>query len=347
VTWYIRRMQSDDIESFLDFLSNWVQDGLRDRYRWIYQNNPHGKALTWLAINKNSNGIIGCTSIFPKKLSVHNRFVPGSVGGDTYVDPQYRRQGIAQTLHKVSRVDMRDNGIRLLYGFLDAENLGAFRKAGAYLPGSFVTARLFLSTKAVIRKAKLTWLLPEPLISISDRVYRRIVGIDTLQSRLVEYTVSEFSGFDDSFETLSGEIASSVEICCVRDIPYLRWRFLDHPSKHYKLLYARRKDNDKVAGFAAVEISDNTAQISDIFGRTDDGSFEALLIALINFCLSKSLQKIWLMVNPSGLHCRILLSLGFRLDHSDLKALGVLGDTENDTIENLGNWYLTAADLDI
>jgi hypothetical protein len=346
VTCSIRQMGRADEEGFLLFLSAWIPTGLMERYQWIYKNNPHGRALTWLAIDQNSKKIAGCTSVFPKKLMLCNHPVIGSVGGDTYVAPTYRRQGIAKSLYQVSLADMRDSGIRLQFGFPLADNLAAFRKAGAYLPGSFATAKLFLSTRPLFRKIGLERLWPEALANVTDKVFLKFTGTMAVRAICSEYAIERFLDFDDSFGAQFGAVSPG-DIWCVRDTAYLRWRFLNDPVNQYALLRASRKDNGGFAGFMAMQMCGHTLQVCDLFASKEDGSFEALVVAAIDFGLSNFMESVALMVNPLGSHWPLLESLGFRLDCSDLKPLEVLGDKNGDRIDKLGSWYLTTCDLDV
>ena len=43
------------------------------RYKWLYESNPHGRALTWVAIDRESGETAGCTSVFPRRVMVERR----------------------------------------------------------------------------------------------------------------------------------------------------------------------------------------------------------------------------------------------------------------------------------
>ena len=144
-TWYIRPIRAEDTEAFLSFLSAWVTNvSLKDRYRWIYQDNPHGKALTWLAVTSQDNKIVGCASVFPRKMWLNGHVETGSAGGDTYVDPMWRRKGIAEALHRAScKRHARKWSHALQYGFPLRENLRAIRKAGRVPSGGLRVCQMF------------------------------------------------------------------------------------------------------------------------------------------------------------------------------------------------------------
>src|ERR1043166_4564145 len=53
------------------------------RWRWLYESNPGGRALTWIA--HRGDAIAGCTSFFPFRLWLDGKVVGAALGGDGYV----------------------------------------------------------------------------------------------------------------------------------------------------------------------------------------------------------------------------------------------------------------------
>ena len=89
--WYIRSLEPKDRVSFLSFLANWINHiAVAIRYQWLYEENPHGKALTWLAIHRKNEEIIGCTSIFLKNFRSKDHVILGAIGGNACVNPKFR-----------------------------------------------------------------------------------------------------------------------------------------------------------------------------------------------------------------------------------------------------------------
>jgi len=348
MTWHVRPIQPQEEEPFLSFLSDWVKDiSVRKRYQWLYQNNPHGKALTWLAIDTQTDRIVGCTSVFPKKLWLNDRVILGSAGGDTYVDPLWRRKGIAETLYRVELKEMQESGIRFMYGFPLAANLRALCKAGAHLPGHFSSPRLFVSLHPFLSKVKLDGIVPQGALKALDKIFIKATSLRTLKSSETRHAILDFNDFDETFGTLTQEIAPFFNICGVRDGSYLRWRFLDNPFRRYILKKAVRKEDGRLDGFTAIEISGKNGTISDFFARPEEGVVEALLMGVIRFGVSKSLHSLSLMMNPAGPYYKNFIRCGFGCDRSDKKTFEVFGDVEKDGLKDLKNWYLTLSDLDI
>jgi predicted N-acetyltransferase YhbS len=83
----------------------------KKRWDWIYAGNPHGPALTWIAIDDASGEAAGCTSFFRRRLQVDGREVGGALGGDGFVSPRFRRRGIGGAMHRASAADMATKGV--------------------------------------------------------------------------------------------------------------------------------------------------------------------------------------------------------------------------------------------
>ena len=56
------------------------------RLRWLYDANPAGHALTWLACTEGGD-VAGCTSFFPFRLQVDGAHALAALGGDGWVRP--------------------------------------------------------------------------------------------------------------------------------------------------------------------------------------------------------------------------------------------------------------------
>src|SRR5690348_4112158 len=76
------------------------------RHAWLYEQNPHGRAVTFLAFG--SGGVpAGLTSLFPRRVVVDGHLRTGAMGGDGYVRPVFRRRGVATALHRACLATMR------------------------------------------------------------------------------------------------------------------------------------------------------------------------------------------------------------------------------------------------
>lgn len=251
MSWYIRKMKTEESAAFIAFLSAWVKDvPVAERYRWLYQGNPHGKAQIWLAVDDKTEEIVACKACFPKRMRLNGKVLLGCVGGDMYVDPQWRRKGIAAALHLRTKMEMKDLGISLQYGFPLPENFGADLKTGARHPGNFFSAGLHLSSQPLLRKVKLGRLIPQKLQRVLDLAMVRVLGLVPTRATEKRCIIRQITSFDHTFEAVEEEISSSFSICCVHDMSYLQWRFFENPFKTCTVLGLEGIDG-KLRGYGA------------------------------------------------------------------------------------------------
>jgi GNAT superfamily N-acetyltransferase len=347
VSWYIRKIKPEEEEAFINFLSAWVSDvPVADRYRWLYQGNPHGKAIIWLAVDEKTEEIAACKSSFPKLMRMNGEVVLGCVGGDMYVDPRWRRKGIAAALHLRTRAEMKDLGISLQYGFPLPENFGADLKTGARHPGNFFSAGLHLSSQPFLRKMKLGSLLPRKLQQVLDLAMVRALGLMPSRKTDGDYSIRQINSFDQAFEEVEEDISSSFSICCVRDLPYLQWRFFDNPFKACTVLGFEGKDA-RLQGYVALEAVGNTTVIRDFFIKPHEEFVKGLLRAVVKFAVSQGSQSIVMMINPEESLGKSLLNFGFRLLRANPVPLAVHTDLTDNGLDHIRNWHLTSADSDV
>lgn len=181
------------------------------RVSWLYERNPAGRALTWIAIEDGE--VAGCTSFFPFRLWLDREEVLGALGGDGYVRPKFRRRGLGGLLHDASRRAMVDLGIGCMYGAPGAMNLTPLKHGGSREVGH--VAR---------------WVRPlrGAAIGINQPFLDRLVrGI--LRPRLVP-SLEPMIPNDPRIDTVWRKVAPAIQLGAIRDSLFYTWRFLEAPA---------------------------------------------------------------------------------------------------------------------
>ena len=71
------------------------------RFRWLYENGPHGRASAWVATNTDDNTIVGVGSAFPRRIYIDRHDCLCWVLGDFCITDLYRSLGPALQLQRV------------------------------------------------------------------------------------------------------------------------------------------------------------------------------------------------------------------------------------------------------
>jgi GNAT superfamily N-acetyltransferase len=179
------------------------------RWRWLYENNPGGPALSWIATD--GDRAAGCTSFFPFRLWLEGAVVHAALGGDGYVRPAFRRQGIGAALHHASRDAMPASGIGCMYGAPGAMNVTPLKQGGSLEIGQ--VARWVRPVRASALGLPGRWLGRLP------------VATPIRASELVP-----MQRMDPAVDEVWAAARRELRLAAVRDAVFYTWRFLDAPA---------------------------------------------------------------------------------------------------------------------
>lgn len=170
------------------------------RWRWIYEENPGGRALTWLALAATGQ-VAGCTSFFPFRMWLDGTVVRGALGGDGYVRPAFRRKGLGGLLHDASRRGMSAHAIGCMYGAPGAMNVTPLKHGGSRELGA--VARFVRPLRAG----------PLPLAT-------------PFAARL-----EPMAAHDPRVDAVWSHAREELRLATVRDAAFYQWRFRDAPAQ--------------------------------------------------------------------------------------------------------------------
>jgi hypothetical protein len=183
------------------------------RWRWLYEANPGGRALTWLAIAPTGE-VAGCTSFFPFRLWLDGQEVRAALGGDGYVRPAFRRRGLGGLMHDASRQAMTAHGIGCMYGAPGAMNLTPLKHGGSRELGH------------VSRWARP---LGGRVLGVRAKVLDRALGA-VLRPRFTA-DLDPIAPRDPRVDAVWAGARPALRLAAVRDAAFYTWRFLDAPGR--------------------------------------------------------------------------------------------------------------------
>ncbi len=206
----VRLATADDQEVVLALVGEMIPGiDVQARWQWLYETNPGGKALTWIATENGQ--VAGCTSFFPFRMWLVGHMVRGALGGDGYVRPAFRRRGLGGLLHDASRRDMHAHEIGCMYGAPGAMNLTPLKHGGSRELGTVTRWARPLRGSAF-------------KVDAIDKVVRAVL----MPSRTA--TLEPMSPMDARLDDIWNAAKSELRLAAVRDSSFYTWRFLAAPS---------------------------------------------------------------------------------------------------------------------
>lgn len=210
----VRAAVPEDRSTIVGLLREYLpQLDAEKRYDWLYATNPHGRALTWIA-EDDSGTAVGMTSFFLRRLWVDGGEALGALGGDGYVRPDCRGQGIGTLMHKASRKTLTSDQVTVMFGTPSLMNRGPLNRSGAH--DISVVARYVRPLSLAGRGGGALGML-DPLLRISNPFGRLepMVPDDDRVDRVWEAFVADQGG---------------AGVFTWRDSAFYTWRFLRSPT---------------------------------------------------------------------------------------------------------------------
>ncbi len=262
----VREATAADREAVIGIVSEMWQEVVTSRYDWLYANNPHGRALTWLVVERGAEAVpVAITSVFPRHVIVGGRDYIGSIGGDCYVVPRARRKGLATKLHTTCLSRMSAGGVDFMYGPPRANNLQALLKAGSH------DVAMFRRWTRPLTIAGTLGGLARYALAVFDRMTRPRGG--------VHWALEPIAAFSPEIVRSVEAASRSSRVTLVRDGAWLTWRYLRGPSRK-QIPYAVKRGGELV-GLVVLEAHDRRGVVVDVAVPDDRESLDATVELLL------------------------------------------------------------------
>lgn len=297
------------------------------RWRWLYEGNPGGRALTWLAVAPGGE-IAGCTSFFPFRLWLDGAPALAALGGDSYVRPAFRRRGLAGLLHDASRRDMPAHGIGCMYGAPTAMNLTPLKHGGSRELGHVSRWARPLGGRALgVRPALLDRALAAALRP------RRVAELEPAAPR------------DPRIDAVWAEARRELRLAAVRDAAFYTWRFLEVPGARatpYVIVHRGRP-----IGACALEPTSDGAGVTLADLIAVPGRWRAALRAAVRRCADQAgAEAVYLKLMTLDGRRRGLWRAGFvEREHKPFICMIPAGGDRR--FLDPERWFYTCADSDL
>jgi CelD/BcsL family acetyltransferase involved in cellulose biosynthesis len=339
----LRQMTDSDHGRVKELIAKMSPSNVEARYEWLYEKNPHGRSMTWVAIDSETGETAGCTSIFPRRVTVAGRERMGSIGGDCFVEPRFRRMGLATALHRASFSEMRERGIDFMYGPPVVNNLSALVKAGSRVVTGYRRWVRPLTVQGAYRAAfsRAPSKFEARLVDLPVKVFEHLTRVDAREFSLE--SVSEFSAeFDDLFE----RAAAKYKIACTRDRQYLTWRYLASP--HWRQIpYAVRRSGELI-GLLVLETNGEKAAVIDLFTPAEPYLIDAVLELAIGCASEAGCSSIELDVTQGSIVNGRMRAAGFiNRGERGFQVAVSEADEQFQTLTDSKSWHFMEADQDL
>lgn len=297
------------------------------RWRWMYEGNPGGRALTWLAVAPTGE-VAGCTSLFPFRLWLDGEEELGALGGDGYVRPAFRRHGLGGLLHDAARRGMRAHGIGCMYGAPGAMNVTPLKHGGSRELGH------------VSR-----WVRPlrGRALGVRPALFDRAIAAALRPQRMAE--LDPIRPHDPRVDVVWGKMRRVLRLAAVRDAAFYTWRFLEGPDRS-ATPYAIVSGGEPI-GACVLQPLDEGRRMRIVDLIAVPGSWRAGLRAIARFCADATPAELLdvKLFSLDGRRRRPWKAGFFEREHKPF--LCMIPRRGDRRFLDASRWYYTGADSDI
>ncbi|HJQ69859.1 MAG TPA: GNAT family N-acetyltransferase [Blastocatellia bacterium] len=340
---FIRQATGSDLDRVKRLIAKMSSGDVEARYKWLYESNPHGRALTWVAIDKETGETAGCTSVFPRRVMVERWRRAGSIGGDCFVEPRFRRKGLATALHRASFAAMREEGIDFMYGPPVVNNLAALLKAGSHAVTGYRRWVRPLTGSGAYRAAfsrepsKLEARLADLPVLLFDQLTRADAR---------EFLLERVTEFGSEFDELFDRVAAKHKIACVRDSRYLAWRYLASPNQR-QIPFAIKRGGE-LMGLLVLEVNGEKSAVVDLFTKPDPKLIDASLQLAMGYGMAAGCSSLELSLTEGSALSERLRASGFiRRDERGFQVAVSTADPQFELLTGEKSWLFMEADQDL
>src|SRR3989304_8364306 len=278
-------------------------------WEWKFKRSPVSD-LNLIIVAEAAGKIVGHYASIPMILHCMGERIMVVQPVDTFVHPDYRG---TKVLVEMSR---RHEDVYLERGYI---GVFGFPNRQAYVVGKRILkyADLFklseLSYRLNLRQSfKYRFKhLPASLEKTIQKASSKYYSI-SLSRQQHELGVIDGYTFDQCVDDLWNRVCGHFPILCVRDLPYLRWRYLSVPSKEYHVVAVGK--GEEVNGYLVYTIREMEETVEGVIVDclwADDAALRALVMAALGRLSEEGVDYALFRVNKATALYEVITELGF------------------------------------
>jgi len=251
-------------ERIIAFWNAYLPGTPAERFDWLYEGNPAGRTIWFLAFEQKSGEIAGVVSLTPRMLQLDRKPVRAGIMGDLMVAEKYRVFGPFLLLPKAVIGKYQTLGFDCIYTIPNADSKKIVLRAG------------FTSERALRHLVKPVALEPylkgrwpplwSRILGSLGSLALRYLSTETLAG--IQIAVHRESTVGHDFDALWHTLRQPQSILSGdRSAPYLAWRYLRNPQSTFHLLTVRHPQTHALDGYLFCTIVQDRMEIYDIVTR--------------------------------------------------------------------------------
>jgi hypothetical protein len=305
------------------------------RFRWLYQDNPDGRAVAWFALDDRTGEVAGCTAVSPRRVSVAGREVRAWNCGDFSIAARYRTMGAAVKLRRAARDGIDAGHSPFLYAHPNERMLQVHLRVG-HTP----LARMQRHAKPLRLKTG------SRIVNNLGGSLLRVYGGEAFVRLTQDVEIVQDGPLPADIENVYDAVRSRLGTAVVRDRRYLQWRFQENPAQRTETLITR--SGGRPTAWLTYLISDESAVVKDWLS-VNDTARDQVFAAFLREARRRRAASAAVIALETHPDLPALRRLGFvlRPDESMAVTYASEKDQMRAAVADPSRWYMTSGDRDV
>ncbi len=340
-------------ENFSVFERGDMRALLERRFSWFYGAHPIRPPTTWIAFkNPQSDEIMGCASIYPRRILYRGQPYTVGVASDFAVSKRNRVFGPALPLQRAIARSCDEEGFDFILAFPNKTAKQVFLRVGYEEVGETRRWVKPLKTSKQVAKRISGPLAVEAVSAVADRGLsllddlRRLRRLPRVLLTRAEITME----VDYRYGEFWNRAGDQDNITCEKSEEYLRWRYQELPTENTYFFSITERRRDQLAGWIVFNVRDNQVQIQDMLAP-DSQAMKILLLEFAHHARQKGYSSISVVCLDNPELKLLLTSLLFFETEHERQILAFFGEAcppelKSAVLDN-GEWCLYEGGMDI
>jgi len=344
----IRIIEADpekDIDHFLALLNrNRKKKSKRNRFEWLYLNNPQGRAKAWLVIDEKSSKPVAFTSVLPRLVKVDGQDIICWNCCDFSVDIKYRTLGVAIKLRRMAKECVDNGEIQALYAHPNDRMKVAHEKVGHYQIGKMQRYVKLLSLKQQIKKVTKSQILAGVTSPAAD-LFLKLANPAIKFNKHYSVEHLENEEFSSEYDNLFQEVSKHYRILGDRGSKYLTWRFGQNPLYRTRRIIIQK--GNTLAGYIIFYTENGVAVLKDILCLPDQDILAFLLTQWAKIMKKEKITSLSATFMDQNPLIKFFQKAGFKVRPDESSVYAYASNGLQETWTDGANWYMTVGDRDV
>jgi hypothetical protein len=322
---------------------------LKNRFEWLYNNNPAGPASVWLLKYEKTKKYVGVAAIFPRIFAIDGKSFIGGIAGDLVVNTNHRTLGPALQIQKRIISGALREGYDFLYAFPNKSSEPVLKKVGYKKLGQKVRLVKVLKTRQHLSKLpflkKMVYILC-PLFDAILRMHIYKMMLFTKNDSMFE----ELKDFDNRFDHLWQKASKQFSFVGQRSSKYLRWKFLDNPGNKNRIFALIEQNKEDVKGYIVYRFIHNSIEIRDFLFLNEDSTFNKLMVGFLKHAMFLEAESVKITLLRNECVQNYFKKIGFierEAENSIFLSVSNKELSEFPLFHKIDNWLLLQGDDDM